>query len=328
MFGALLSLASAAFFGLNNATLRRGVIKGSVLQAMAITVPFGVPLFAVIAAFMGGYDAMAGWGLAPWVWMVLAGVVHFVIGRYGNYKATQLLGSTLSTPIQQLSIVLSLFLAVVFLGETINPMNLIGIGLVVLGPMIMMRRKAEATSVGATKGFAPQYGAGLLWGAVCAFGYGTSPLFVSLGIADGGIADSVGGLLVSYGAATIVVLLWVRAVRQAVPIRSLDPDARKWFLLSALFVALSQLFRYVALAVAPVSVVVPIQRLSVVFRLIFNAILNRDHEVFDRWVIGAILLSVIGAIALAGDTMSLIGWLGLDSHDWLARPIISTAERP
>ena len=54
MFGALLSLASAAFFGLNNATIRRGVIKGSVLQAMVITVPFGVPVFAVIAFFMGG----------------------------------------------------------------------------------------------------------------------------------------------------------------------------------------------------------------------------------------------------------------------------------
>ena len=44
--------------------------------------------------------------------MILAGLVHFVIGRYGNYKATQLLGSTLSTPIQQLSIVLALVLAV------------------------------------------------------------------------------------------------------------------------------------------------------------------------------------------------------------------------
>jgi uncharacterized membrane protein len=158
MFGALLSLASAAFFGLNNATLRRGVIKGSVLQAMAITVPFGVPMFLIIAYFMGGFKAMASWGVAPWIWMILAGLVHFVIGRYGNYKATQLLGSTLSTPIQQLSIVLSLGLAVIFLGETVNLMNIIGIALVVVGPMIVVRRNKASTKPVASKAFTPNYG--------------------------------------------------------------------------------------------------------------------------------------------------------------------------
>ena len=322
MFGALLSLASAAFFGLNNATLRRGVIKGSVLQAMAITVPFGVPMFVILAAVMGGFEAIADWGVTPWFWMILAGLVHFVAGRYGNYKATQLLGSTLSTPIQQLSIVLALALAVVFLGETVNLMNLVGIALVVVGPMIVARRKKSAAAAGVSKGFTPRYGPGLFWGAVCAFGYGASPLFVALGIADGGIADSVGGLLVSYVAATVVVILWVIAAGETGNIADLDRSTRGWFLLSALFVALSQFFRYIALAVAPVTVVVPIQRLSVVFRLIFNAILNREHEVFDRWVVGSILLSVVGAIALAGDTATLLNWLGLEQYQsLLARPL-------
>ena len=164
MFGALLSLASAAFFGLNNATIRRGVIKGSVLQAMVITVPFGVPVFAVIAFFMGGFEAMARWGVSPWLWMILAGLVHFVIGRYGNYKATQLLGSTLSTPIQQLSIVLALVLAVGFLGETVNLMNIIGIALVIVGPMIVVRRKKAVAQVGTKKEFIPNYRPGLFWG--------------------------------------------------------------------------------------------------------------------------------------------------------------------
>lgn len=321
MFGALLSLASAAFFGLNNATIRRGVIKGSVLQAMVITVPFGVPVFAIISFFMGGFEAMARWGVSPWLWMILAGLVHFVIGRYGNYKATQLLGSTLSTPIQQLSIVLALVLAVGFLGETVNLMNIIGIALVIVGPMIVVRRKKAVTQAGTKKEFIPNYRPGLFWGAVCAFGYGTSPLFVALGIGDGGIADSVGGLLVSYVAATIVVILWVIAARQTGAVSGLDRSTRGWFLLSALFVALSQFFRYVALAVAPVTVVVPIQRLSVVFRLIFNAILNREHEVFDRWVVSSIMLSVVGAVALAGDTPTLLGWLGFENQNWLARPL-------
>ena len=322
MLGALLSLASAAFFGLNNATLRRGVVTGSVLQAMAITVPFGVPVFIGFAAAMGGFRAMADWDLAPWVWMTLAGVVHFVVGRYGNYKATQLLGSTLSTPIQQLSILVALVLAFAFLGETVNAVNILGILLVIVGPMMVVRRRRAATKAGQGKGFDPAYGPGLFWGGVSAAAYGTSPLFVALGIGEGGsVADSVAGLLVSYVAATVVVLVWVVAIGERTVLRGIAPEARWWFLMSAIFVALSQLFRYVALAVAPVAVVVPIQRLSVVFRLIFNAILNREHEIFDRWIVVSILLSVIGAAALAADTDLILGWIGLSDADWLARPL-------
>jgi uncharacterized membrane protein len=83
-------------------------------------------------------------------------------------------------------------------------------------------------------------------------------------------------------------------------------EGSKWFVVSALFVAVSQLFRYMALAVAPVTVVVPVQRLSVLFRLLFNVMINREHEVIDGRVILSIALSVLGAVALAADTGFLL----------------------
>lgn len=321
MLGAVLALASAAFFGLNNAAVRRGVVGATVLQGLAITVPFGVPFFMIVAAFMGGFRAMADWGLSPWLWMASAGVVHFVIGRYGNYMATVKLGSTLSTPIQQLSVLIALMLAFAFLGETLNWVNLAGILLVMLGPAVLLGRKKAVARAAKSKDFDPQYASGMFWGAVSAFGYGLSPMLVALGIGEGGLADSAGGLLVSYGAATLVTLGWIAALGGRRYLGALESRSAMWFLLSALFVALSQLFRYAALAVAPISVVVPIQRLSVVFRLIFNALLNRQIEVFDRWVVFSILLSVLGAVALAGDTDMLLGWAGLDEAQWLARPL-------
>ncbi len=313
MLGAVLAFASAAFFGLNSATVRRGVLKGTVLQAMAITVPLGVPLFVVFALLMGGFQAMALWPVSTFGWMVAAGLVHFVIGRYGNYRATQAMGATLSTPVQQASIVIALGMGFLFLGETVNTVNLLGIALVIVGPMMVVRRRGAATRKGSAKGFVPDYPAGLAWGAACALGYGVSPVFIALGLeaADGGLADSVGGVLVSYVAATVAVVVLVMLAGGRRYMGTLDSGSRGWFLLSALFVAFSQLFRYLALAVAPVAVVVPIQRLSVVFRLIFNAMLNREHEVFDAWVIGSILLAVLGAVALAGDTQVMLTYLGL-----------------
>ena len=53
MLAGFLALLSAATFAFNNASLRRGVLTGSVAQAMAITVPIGVPLFFIAALLSG-----------------------------------------------------------------------------------------------------------------------------------------------------------------------------------------------------------------------------------------------------------------------------------
>ena len=312
MFGAVLAFASAAFFGLNNATVRRGVLKSTVLQGMAITVPLGVPFFALFAALMGGYAAIANWSLAAWGWMSLAGVVHFVVGRYGNYRTTQALGATLSTPVQQLSILIALVMAYFVLGETVNSVNVFGILLVLLGPAVVMKQRKANTAAAKAKGFTPEYLPGFFWGLVCAVGYGSSPILISLGLgATGGLADSVGGVLVSYVAASLVVLALVMANGGPTYMRGMDKSSGKWFMISTVLVALSQLFRYLALAVAPISVVVPVQRLSVVFRILFNGMINRDHEVMDKWVITSIGLALLGVMALSLQTEATLAWLGV-----------------
>jgi hypothetical protein len=54
-----------------------------------------------------------------------------------------------------------------------------------------------------------------------------------------------------------------------------------------------------ALALAPVSVVTPIQRLSLVFRLYFSRIINPDHEQFGGRLVAATVVSLFGALALS-----------------------------
>lgn len=290
--------------------LRRGVLTGSVLQAMSITVPLGVPLFLLACLASGGLDSLARFSLPAWTWMALAGVVHFVIGRYGNYRATYALGATLSSPIQQLSVPISLVLALIFLDEVLTPLRLAGFVLVMIGPLVAVRRKKDNKKSKSNSSFHPRLGEGLFWGAICAIGYGSSPLFIMKGLGSGGsLLDSLAGGLVSYSAATIVVAILILMFGGSALLRNLDPTARKWFALSGIFVFLSQMFRYMALAVAPVSVVVPIQRLSIVFRTIFSWIMNRDHEVFTGPVLSGIALSLLGAVALTLSTDIVVALL-------------------
>ena len=53
MLGVVLAALSAATFAFNNASARRGVLTGSVAQALAITVPIGVPMFLLAALTTG-----------------------------------------------------------------------------------------------------------------------------------------------------------------------------------------------------------------------------------------------------------------------------------
>lgn len=300
MLGALLALASAATFGLNNAALRRGVLTGGVLQAMAITVPLGVPLFLLATFIVGDINSLAGFSLPSWAWLALAGLVHFVIGRYGNYRATRALGTTLSSPMHQLSVPIALALALIFLDEVMTPLRLIGFVLVMLGPLVAVRGQSKKKN---GKDFQPQLGEGIFWGIICAVGYGSSPLFIIKGLGpERALVDSVAAGLISYSAAAIIVTIAVIFAGGIAFMRDLDKTARNWFAVSGFFVFVSQMLRYMALAVAPVTVVVPIQRLSVVFRVIFSWALNRDHEVLTAKVFAGIAISLLGAFALTLST--------------------------
>ena len=96
--------------------------------------------------------------------------------------------------------------------------------------------------------------------------------------------------------------------------RALDPGAAKWFAISGVCVCFAQMLRYMALALAPVSVVTPIQRLSLVFRLYFSRIINPQHELFGGRIVAASVVSLLGALALSVSTEVMQAVLPLP--DW------------
>jgi drug/metabolite transporter (DMT)-like permease len=298
VLGALLSLLSAATFGMNIATLRRGVISGTVLQALAITVPVGVPLFALGCLFFGAFDAFLGMSAAAWGWFASAGVIHFVVGRYGNYRATRALGGAQSGPIQQVALLVSLALAILFLGESLTVLSAFGILLILAGPVVIVRSAAGKGEVRTRAGQKLDYVEGYFWSLVCAAGFGSSPLLIKYGLEGGGIEASVAGGLASYGAATAVILLILLLPRNIVQIRSLDLSNAGWFLATGVLVFISQMLLYMAFALAPVTIVSAVQRTALVFRVIFSWLLNREHEVLGAAALIGIGLSALGVFAV------------------------------
>ena len=316
MTGAVLAVISAAIFGFQNAAARRAVVSATPLQGMMITVPPMVPFLAVICYAMNGFAAMTTWPAGCYALAGLAGVMHFVIGRNSNYHSMRALGSTLSTPIQQLSTVFSLCLAVGILHESLSGLNIVGIILVSIGPALLIGRRKALTQSKDGSSFVPDLRTGVLHGFVCVIGYGSSPILIVLSLQFLGpdapkLANSTAILFFSYFCAAICVGIMGGFQRDKIALGSMQRSGFNWFLLSGIMIAVSQVFRYGALAFAPVAVVVPIQRLSVIFRLLFNAVINRAYERFDPSIVLGIFLSVIGVAALGIDTETALGWLSL-----------------
>ena len=317
MLGGLLAICSAATFAFNNASVRRGVLTGTVAQAMAITVPIGVPLFFLAALVTGRLGDVLTFSTQGYVALALAGILHFVWGRYCNYRATRAIGTNLVAPIQQFNLLVTLLLAIWLLGEELTALKLLGIALVLVGPSITMRERhsptertvsdEKITGIDAERPpmFEPKYAEGITFSLLSALGYGLSPILVRVALESRGLGASFAGGLVAYVAATAVMALllaWPGRLRHALAV---DRESARWFTLSGVLVFLSQMFLYMAMAIAPVTVVSPINRLSLLFRLYFSRWLNPQHEVFGGAVIAGTVVSLAGALALSLSTQAV-----------------------
>ena len=104
----------------------------------------------------------------------------------------------------------------------------------------------------------------------------------------------VGGFIAYLSASLLVLILIIVSGSKFRNIYDLNNKGVKWFILTGFLGFLSHLFRYMALGVAPITIVEPIQRSTIIFRVIFGWLLNRQHEIINKTVLFGIMLSVAG----------------------------------
>lgn len=327
MLGALFALISAASFAWTNAAARRGVLSGSVAQATTLSIPVGVPVFFVALLVLGSVATFWQFSRTSVIVFACVGVSHFVCGRYCNYRALKAIGANLAGPVMQFNLVVSLSLAIMFLGEKLTPMRIIGILLIVMGPAIATQKKkskapvpeaqAAAEAAGpipdvalpddhdakadtaAASAFTPRLTEGYIFAFLAAIFYGASPALIRFAIDGHGISGALaGGVIASLGASAATLLLMFIPGRLQ-EVRSVSPEAAKWFLSSGTMVYVSQIFAYMAVAVAPVTITAPIMGLANIFRMHLSRWMNPAHEVFGPEVIVATAFAFLGVLALS-----------------------------
>ena len=337
LLGVLYAALGAFTFALNNVAMRRGVVTGSVLQGMAITVPIGGFSFLVLTLAFGELSQLVVFPAVALAWLAVQGIVHFVLGRYCNYKSNQLVGVNLAAPVVQLQVPFAMMLAVAMLDEKFTVLQVIGSMLMLGGSFVTQtrsgkrRKKASAPlppampiaslsserepaapgSPPAEPAFRPRVFSGYLFALGAAMCYGSSPLMARQAFLNApGVGTAAAGCL-AYAAATLFFSVILLKPGSWADIKGVSRENLPWFLSSAVLVAISQAFVYASLAVAPLMVVTPILQLSLVFRLFLSQLINREYEVMNTAVLIGAFAAVLGSILVSFDTDELTPLLGL-----------------
>lgn len=329
MLGVLYAALGAFTFALNNVAMRRGVVTGSVLQGMALTVPIGGLSFLVMTVAFGELGDLAVFPGAALAWLACQGVVHFVLGRYCNYKSNQLMGVNLAAPVVQLQVPFAMLMAVIALNENFTVLQAVGSVLMLggsfttqlnaeAGKRVPARRPPAATHTPAAglpeaappeakpkSTFRPHVVSGYLFALAAATCYGASPLMARAAFLHAPGAGTAAAGLLAYAAATLIFSLILFKPGSWRDIKGMKRENLPWFLSSAVLVAVSQAFVYASLAAAPLMVVTPILQLSLVFRLFLSQWINREHEVMNIAVVIGAFAAVLGSLLVSLDTDAL-----------------------
>jgi drug/metabolite transporter (DMT)-like permease len=295
---------------------------------MAMTVPIGGLSFLVMTVAFGELGQLVVFPSVALAWLAGQGIVHFVLGRYCNYKSNQLMGVNLAAPVVQLQVPFAMLLAVATLHEKFNMLQAIG-SVLMLGGSVVTQSRAKKSSAAlrvlrpfgtgpsqqkqAAPGpaFRPRVFSGYLFALGAAMCYGSSPLMARQAFLNApGVGTAAAGCL-AYAAATLLFSLILLKPGAWDDIRGMSSKNLPWFLSSAVLVAISQAFVYASLAVAPLMVVTPILQLSLVFRLFLSQLINRDHEVMNTAVLIGAFTAVLGSILVSLDTDVLTKLLDL-----------------
>lgn len=280
----LYAFGSAFFAGITAILAKIGIknIDSNLATAIRTIV---ILIFSWLMVFIvGSFNTITELTTKTLIFLILSGVATG-LSWLCYFKALQLGNVNKVTPIDKSSTILTMILAMIFLGEKITILKIISIILIGIGTYLMIEKKNDNKQAKDNK-----------W-LIFALG---SAVFASLTSILGKIG--INGVESNLGTAirTIVVLImaWVVVfiTKKQNEIKEIDKKSWKFLLLSGLTTGLSWLCYYKALQDGEASIVVPIDKLSIIITISFSYFILKE-KLNKKSLIGLILI-IIGTLTL------------------------------
>lgn len=276
----------SAFFAGITAILAKIGIKNTDSNLSTAVRTIVILIFSWLMVFIvGSFNTINELTIKTIIFLILSGLATG-LSWLCYFKALQLGNVNKVTPIDKSSTILTMVLAMIFLGEKITFLKFISIILIGIGTYLMIEKKKDNKQAKDNK-----------W-LLYAFG---SAIFASLTSILGKIG--IEGVESNLGTAirTIVVLVmaWivVFVTKKQSEVKNIDKRSWKFLLLSGLTTGLSWLCYYKALQEGEASIVVPIDKLSIVITIVFSYFILKE-KLSKK--------SMLGLIGIIGGTLLLL----------------------
>ncbi len=285
----LLFAAGSAFFaGITAILAKCGIRNTDSTVATAVRTIVVLIMSMMMVLIVGSAGTIAGISGKTWLFLTLSGLATGA-SWLCYFRALQVGDVNKVVPVDKSSTVLAMLLALIFLHEEISLPKLIGLVAVACGIFLMIEKKESGTRA---------HGKGwLLFAVLSAVFAALTSILGKIGI--DGVESNLGTAIRT---AVVLVMAWVMVFvsGKAGEVRKIPRRELLFICLSGLATGASWLCYYKALQDGPASVVVPVDKLSILVSVLFSRAVFHE-KLPKRAIIGLALLT-------AGTVIMAVNW--------------------
>ena len=281
----LFALASALFAGATSILAKCGIKKTDSTVATAIRTVVVLAMSFVMVLLVGSLDGIHSISTKTWVFLILSGLATGA-SWLCYFRALQLGDINKVVPIDKSSTILTILLAFIALGEPISWLKGICVVLIGVGTFLMIEKKKTDEKKETKRSW-------LLYAVLSAVFAALTSILGKIGIS--GVESNLGTMIRT---AVVLLLSWlmVFATGKTKYLRSISGRELGFICLSGIATGGSWLCYYKALHDGLASVVVPIDKLSILVTIAFSYFVFRE-KLSRKGLIGLVLI-VIGTLLM------------------------------
>ena len=281
----LFAFGSAFFAGITAILAKCGIRKTDSTVATAVRT-IVVLLFSWLMVFVvGSHDQLGSIGPNTWLFLILSGLATGA-SWLCYFRALQLGDINKVVPVDKSSVILTMLLAFLFLQEPITPFGGVGVVLIAAGTFLMIEKKDVKQKEGQKKSW-------FLYAAGSAIFASLTSILGKIGIS--GVESNLGTAIRT---AVVLLMAWVMVfvAGKAGEVRKIPKNEFGFICLSGIATGASWLCYYRALQDGLASIVVPIDKLSILVTLAFSYFVF--HERLSKKSAIGLVLIVAGTLAM------------------------------
>lgn len=286
----LYAVGSSFFAGITSILAKIGIKKTDSNVATAVRTIVVLVFSWIMVLIVGSGNQVGNISTKTLVFLVLSGLATGA-SWLCYFRALQEGDINKVVPIDKSSTVLTILLALIFLGEGLSPVKIISVVLIAVGTLMMIDRKAstEADRDKDSRGW-------LIYAVLSAVFASVTAILGKVGIED---IDSNLGTAIRTTVVLLMAWFMVLVTGKCSEVKKIEGRELLFIILSGIATGASWLCYYRALKEGPASVVVPIDKLSILVtivfsRIVFNERLNiKSGEGLVAIIAGTILLAVM-----------------------------------